>query len=160
MISKAGAPRQLLLGLIGAPIKHSASPAMHEAAAAVLGWRCHYHLIEVAGADSAMLRTMLGGVRTLGFAGVNVTFPYKEAVLPLLDRLAPGAKRIGAVNTIVVEDGRLVGHNTDATGFARACQEIVGSLKGQSVALVWGGRCRPRRCVRACRSRCCLAAPL
>jgi shikimate dehydrogenase len=139
MTSKAGTPRQLLLGLIGAPIKHSASPAMHEAAAAVPGWRCHYHLIEVAGADNAMLRTMLGGVRTLGFAGVNVTYPYKEAVLPLLDRLAPGAQRIGAVNTIVVEDGRLVGHNTDATGFARACQEIVGSLKGQSVALIGAG---------------------
>lgn len=139
MTNKAGTPRQFLLGLIGAPIQHSASPAMHEAAAAILGWRCHYHLIEVAGADSAMLATMLGGVRTLGFAGVNVTYPYKEAVLPLLDRLAPGAKRIGAVNTIVVEDGRLVGHNTDATGFARACQEIVGSLKDRSVALVGAG---------------------
>jgi shikimate dehydrogenase len=139
MTTKTGAPRQLLLGLIGAPIQHSASPAMHEAAAASFGWRCYYHLIDVAGADAARLRTMLGGVRTLGFAGVNVTYPYKEAVLPLLDRLAPGAARIGAVNTIVVEDGQLVGHNTDATGFARACQETIGALKGQTVALIGAG---------------------
>ena len=139
MTNLAGPPRQLLLGLIGAPIKHSASPAMHEAAAASLGWRCYYHLIDVAGADTALLRTMLGGVRTLGFAGVNVTYPYKEAVLPLLDRLAPGAARIGAVNTIVVEGGKLVGHNTDATGFARACEETIGSLKGQTVAVVGAG---------------------
>jgi shikimate dehydrogenase len=128
-----------LLGLIGSPIRHSASPAMHEAAAAAHGWRCHYQLVEIAGADEARLRAMLEGVRSLGFAGVNVTFPYKEAVPKLLDRLSPGAARIGAVNTVVVEQGRLVGHNTDASGFARACQETFGALDGQSVALIGAG---------------------
>jgi shikimate dehydrogenase len=139
MTTKADPSRHLLLGLMGAPIRHSASPAMHEAAAKSLGWNCVYHLIEVAGADRAKLRIMLDGVRALGFAGVNVTYPYKEAVLPLLDRLAPGAARIGAVNTIVVEKGQLVGHNTDATGFARACTETIGGLKGQAVALIGAG---------------------
>jgi shikimate 5-dehydrogenase len=111
------AQRNLLLGLIGAPIKHSASPAMHEAAAAALGFRAYYHLIEVADADREGLRLMLQGVRRLGFAGVNVTYPYKEAVVPLLDELSPAAAAIGAVNTIVVRAGRLVGYNDRA----RAC---------------------------------------
>ena len=71
---------RFLTGLIGAPIAQSASPAMHERAADALGVRCHYQLIEVAGADQAGLRALLDGVRHFGFAGVNVTFPYKEAV--------------------------------------------------------------------------------
>ena len=64
-------------------------------------------------------------MRRLGFAGVNVTFPYKEAVVALLDELSPGRAAIGAVNTVVVRDGRLIGHNTDTTGFARAITELV-----------------------------------
>ena len=62
-----------------------------------MGIRCHYHLIEVAGAGREELRALLDGVRRLGFAGVNVTFPYKEAVVDLLDELSPGAAAIGAV---------------------------------------------------------------
>jgi shikimate dehydrogenase len=81
-------PQRFLTGLIGAPIAHSASPAMHERAADALGVRCHYHLIEVAGAGHDQLRALLDGVRHLGFAGVNVTFPYKEAVIELLDELS------------------------------------------------------------------------
>jgi shikimate dehydrogenase len=117
---RPAAPQKLLTGLIGAPIAHSASPSMHERAAEALGLRAHYQLIEVAGADATGLSMMLEGVRRLGFAGVNVTYPYKEAVVPLLDELAPGAAAMGAVNTVVVRDGRLIGHNTDITGFARA----------------------------------------
>src|SRR5512141_703861 len=105
----APADRKLLTGLIGAPIAHSASPAMHERAAEALGLRGHYQLIEVAGADATELRTMIEGVRRLGFAGVNVTYPYKEAIVPLLDELAPKAAAMGAVNTVVVRDGRLIG---------------------------------------------------
>ena len=116
----APADRRFLTGLIGAPIAHSASPAMHEQAAEALGARCHYQLIEVAGAGRDELRLLLDGVRRLGFAGVNVTFPYKEAVVALLDELSPGARAIGAVNTVVVSDGRLIGYNTDTTGFAPA----------------------------------------
>src|SRR5476651_57160 len=101
-------PTNHLLGLIGAPIAHSASPAMHEAAGEVLGLRCRYHLIEVAGAQTARLRTMLEGVRTLTFSGVNVTYPYKVAVVPLLDELDPSAAKVGAVNAIAVRDERLI----------------------------------------------------
>ncbi|WP_027533166.1 shikimate dehydrogenase [Bradyrhizobium sp. WSM3983] len=132
------APKKLLTGLIGAPIAHSASPAMHERAAEALGLRGHYQLIEVAGADAIGLSMMLEGVRRLGFAGVNVTFPYKEAVVPLLDELAQGAAAMGAVNTVVVKDGRLIGHNTDTTGFARAVSPLLAPT-GNAVAVIGAG---------------------
>ncbi|MBR0786808.1 shikimate dehydrogenase [Bradyrhizobium iriomotense] len=139
-MSKRGyaASKKLLTGLIGAPIAHSASPAMHERAAEALGLRGHYQLIEVAGADTAGLAMMLEGVRRLGFAGVNVTFPYKEAVVPLLDELAPAAARMAAVNTVVVKDGRLIGHNTDTTGFARAVAPLLAPT-GNAVAVIGTG---------------------
>ncbi|WP_298239869.1 shikimate dehydrogenase [uncultured Bradyrhizobium sp.] len=139
-MSKRGyaASKKLLTGLIGAPIAHSASPAMHERAAEALGLRGHYQLIEVAGADATGLSLMLEGVRRLGFAGVNVTYPYKEAVVPLLDELAPGASAMGAVNTVVVRDNRLIGHNTDTTGFARAVAPLLAPA-GNAVAVIGAG---------------------
>ena len=130
---------KFLTGLIGAPIAQSAAPAMHEQAAEALGARCHYQLIEVAGADPAELRALLDGVRRLGFAGVNVTFPYKEAVVPLLDEMSARARDIGAVNTVVVRDGRLVGHNTDTTGFERAIGDLVAGSNHGPVALIGAG---------------------
>src|SRR5437899_2310086 len=129
----------LLLGLIGSPIKSSAAPAMHEAAAEALGLRAQYRLIDIAGADTGMLRAMLEGVRLLGFSGVNVTFPYKEAIIPLLDALAPGAAAIGTANTVVAHDGKLTGHNTDATGFASAFRAVLGSPGEAPVALIGAG---------------------
>ena len=139
-MSKRGyvASKKLLTGLIGAPIAHSASPAMHERAAEALGLRGHYQLIEVAGADAAGLSLMLEGVRRLGFAGVNVTFPYKEAVVPLLDELASTAATMAAVNTIVVKNNRLIGHNTDTTGFARAVKPLL-APSGNAVAVIGTG---------------------
>ncbi|AWB23667.1 shikimate dehydrogenase [Methylobacterium currus] len=134
-----GHARPILLGLIGSPIAHSASPAMHEAAAAAVGLRAHYQLIDVAGADAARLRGLLSSLAPIGFSGVNVTYPYKESVLPLLDDLSPGARAVGAVNTIVVRDGRLTGHNTDMTGFARALRQAFGPNPEGPVALIGAG---------------------
>src|SRR3954467_3012329 len=140
-MSKRGpaASTKLLTGLIGAPIAHSASPAMHERAAEGLGLRGHYQLSEVAGADAGGLRMMLEGVRRLGFSGVNVTFPYKEAVVPLLDELAPAAAAIGTGNTVVARDGKLTGHNTDSTGFARAFKTVIGDAGEAPIALIGAG---------------------
>src|SRR4051794_3249077 len=112
---------------------------MHEQAAEKLGARCFYQLIEIAGAGREQLRTLLDGVKNLGFAGVNVTFPYKEAVIELLDELSPGAASIRAVNTVVVRDNRLIGHNTDATGFARAVETLVAGSGYGPVAVVGAG---------------------
>lgn len=137
--SRSAPGRRFLTGLIGAPIAQSASPAMHEQAADALGFRCHYHLIELAGAKSAELRALLDGIRRTGFAGVNVTFPYKEAVVPLLDELSPAARAIGAVNTVVVRENRLVGYNTDATGFERAIRPLVEASGRGPVALIGAG---------------------
>lgn len=136
---RSGSVPHVLLGLIGSPIGSSAAPAMHEAAADAVGLRAHYQLIDVAGADAARLRALLDAVRTMRFHGVNVTFPYKEAVIPLLDGLSDGARRVGAVNTVVVEDGRLVGHNTDATGFASALRGRFGEAVRGPFALVGAG---------------------
>ncbi|MFZ2155874.1 MAG: shikimate dehydrogenase [Bradyrhizobium sp.] len=131
--------RRFLAGLLGAPIAQSAAPAMHERAAEALDLRCHYQLIEVAGAEREQLKMLLEGVRRLGFAGINVTFPYKEAVLDLLDELSPDATLIGAVNTIIVRDGRLIGHNTDTTGFARAVTPLVTASPHGAVAVIGAG---------------------
>jgi shikimate dehydrogenase len=131
--------KTFLTGLIGAPIAHSAAPAMHEAAAHKLGVRCHYQLIGVADAGREKLRALLDGVRHLGFAGVNVTYPYKEAVVGLLDQLSPDAAAMGAVNTVVVRDDRLIGHNTDTTGFARAAAGLIAASPKDGVALIGAG---------------------
>src|SRR3954466_15130612 len=128
-----------LLGLIGSPIMSSAAPAMHKAAADALGLSGYYRLIDTPGADQAKLKAMLDGVRLLGFSGVNVTFPYKEIVIPLLDALAPGAAAIGTANTVAVRDGKLTGHNTDATGFAAAFKAVLGSPGDAPVALIGAG---------------------
>src|SRR5438270_5178334 len=137
--SPASRSRRILAGLLGAPIAQSAAPAMHERAADALELHCHYQLIEIAGAGREELKILLEGVRRLGFAGINVTFPYKEAVLELLDELSPGAESIGAVNTIVVRDRRLIGHNTDTTGFARAVAALVSASSRGAVAVIGAG---------------------
>jgi shikimate dehydrogenase len=131
--------QRFLTGLIGFPIAHSASPAMHEQAADALGVHCSYRLIEIAGAGRDQLRALLDDVRRQGFAGVNVTLPYKEAVLDLLDELSPTASAIGAVNAVAVCDGRLIGHNTDATGFARAAAGLVADSGNGAVAVIGAG---------------------
>src|SRR3954453_6382060 len=132
-------PDSFLAGLIGAPIAHSAAPAMHEAAARALALGCRYQLIEVAGPGRDALRALLDDVRGRGFAGVNVTYPYKEAVIALLDELSPAAAAIGAVNTVVVRDNRLIGYNTDSTGFARAAADVAADLRRGRVALIGAG---------------------
>lgn len=131
--------KRVLLGLIGSPIAHSATPAAQEAAARAAGIEAHYHLIEVAGAGRDDLAAMLDGVRRLGFSGINVTFPYKEAVVPLLDGLSEQAAAMGAVNTVVVDDGRLVGHNTDASGFATAYRRLGRQDGDKPVAIIGAG---------------------
>lgn len=142
-VGTAGAAQKpaqpFLLGLIGSPIMSSAAPAMHEAAADALGCRAHYRLVDMPGADQAKLKAMLDGVRLLGFSGVNVTFPYKEAVVPLLDALSPAAAAIGTVNTVVVRHGKLTGYNTDSTGFAAAFEAVLSNPGDKPVALIGAG---------------------
>lgn len=131
--------KRVLLGLLGSPIAHSATPAAQEAAARAAGIEAHYHLVDVAGAGRDDLAAMLDGIRRLGFSGINVTFPYKEAVVPLLDGLSEQAAAMGAVNTVVVDDGRLIGHNTDASGFATAYRRLGRQDGDKPVAIIGAG---------------------
>lgn len=109
-----------VVGLIGWPIEHSVSPPMHNAAFEALGLDWCYVPLPV---HPRRLREAVEGVRALGLCGVNATVPHKQALIPLLDALTPAAETIGAVNTIIVEGGELLGHNTDAGGFMRALRE-------------------------------------
>lgn len=111
--------RQALVGLIGAGIQRSLTPAMHEAEARHHGLRLHYQLIDLdrspTGAD--VLPTLIAAARVIGFDGLNITYPCKQAVIPLLDALSDDARAMGAVNTVVAREDRLTGHNTDGSGW-------------------------------------------
>lgn len=112
--------RKLLIGLIGAGIQKSLSPRLHEAEARHHGIDLHYQLIDLDAAkvDVDALPELIKSARVMGFAGLNITYPCKQAVLPLLDDLSDEARAMGAVNTVVAQDGKLVGYNTDGSGWA------------------------------------------
>ena len=109
----------MLVGLIGAGIQLSLTPAMQMEEASHHGLRMHYQLIDldVSGRTAADLPMLLDAAQVMGFTGLNITYPCKQAVLPLLDVLSPQAQAMGAVNTVVFSDGRKSGHNTDGSGW-------------------------------------------
>lgn len=107
-------------GLIGWPVEHSVSPAMHNAAFEALGIPGSYALLPTA--PQAVVAA-LADLKQKNYRGANVTIPHKQAVIPYLDELTDAAQAIGAVNTILVEGDRLLGHNTDAGGFLAALRE-------------------------------------
>jgi shikimate dehydrogenase len=125
------------VGVIGWPLDHSVSPAMHNAAFAALGLAWHYHALPV---PPEQLAATIRQLVAAGYRGANVTIPHKEAVLPLMDELSAGAQGIGAVNTIVVQpDGRLVGDNTDWLGFLHPLDQRGFDLAGRRVLLLGAG---------------------
>lgn len=111
---------KLLVGLIGSGIQLSLTPAMQEEEARHHGLRLHYQLIDLDQTPGSLqqLQALFIAARIMGFAGLNVTYPCKQAVLPLLDELSTEAAAMGAVNSVVLRDGRLIGHNTDGSGWA------------------------------------------
>lgn len=126
-----------VLGIFGDPIAHSLSPRMQNAAITAAGFNAFYVPFHVAPNE---LASAVNAIRALGLAGVNLTIPHKEAVLPLLDEIDSAAAMIGAVNTVVNKDGHLVGYNTDATGFLVALQnEITFAPAGREVVLLGAG---------------------
>jgi len=134
-------PERVLIGLIGAGIQASRSPDLHEAAGAAIGRRLFYHLIDAQqfGFGVQDLPRVLDGLRWGGFIGANVTHPFKEAVVPLLDEVDPVAAAVGAVNTVICRDRRLRGYNTDMAGFVDAWQELFGERLPGSVVLLGAG---------------------
>lgn len=122
-----GSSPSLLLGLIGSSIQASRSPALHEREGAEQGLRTIYKLIDLEtlrlGPDS--LPELLLAAKRMGFAGLNITHPCKQAIIPLLDDLSADARALGAVNTVVLKDGRCIGHNTDWWGFAESFRRFL-----------------------------------
>jgi shikimate dehydrogenase len=115
---------QFRAGLIGSGIQASLTPAMHEAEGGAQGHEYRYDLIDTDRRPEA-LADLLDWAQGEGFSGLNITHPYKQAVMPLLDRLDPDAEALGAVNTVVLRDGQRVGHNTDWTGFAEGLRRTL-----------------------------------
>jgi len=133
---------RLLLGLIGSGIQASRTPAMHEREAAEHGLTCLYQLIDLdePGRGPGALAELLSAAERLGFAGVNITHPCKQAVLPLLTDISEDARALGAVNTVVFGEGRRRGYNTDWLGFAANFQRgLNGAPIGSVVQLGAGG---------------------
>jgi shikimate dehydrogenase len=133
MLSVTGSTR--LAGVIGWPIKHTLSPAMHNAAFAHLGLDAVYLPLGVPG---TALQPLIATLQSLNALGANVTIPYKEKVIPFLSGLSEGAEKIGAVNTLVFEKDRILGHNTDAMGFIMSLEGQI-QLPGKRVVLLGGG---------------------
>lgn len=132
----------ILLGLIGEDISLSRTPAMHEAEGLAQGAATVYRRIDTLTdrARGRSLQELLDAARSTGFNGLNITHPYKQAVLPLLDEVSEQAAQLGAVNTVVIGgDGRTSGHNTDVTGFARGLEEGLPDATMTTVVQVGAG---------------------
>jgi len=127
--------RTQFCGVIGNPVGHSLSPAIHNAAFHKLGLNFVYLAWKVETIGDA-----IKGLRALGnFRGASVTIPHKVAAMPFLDHVEMTAQRIGAINTIVAENGELTGYNTDATGALRALREGGAELKGRRIVVLGSG---------------------
>lgn len=142
MVAKAGESpaRALKIGLLGSGIAGTRTPRMHVAAAKSAGLSYEYHLV-----DSQVRKLpkepaeILALLETEGFDGLNVTYPYKRAVLPLMDELSQAARNVGAVNTVVLRDGRRSGHNTDHWGFSESLRQGLPGAPRDRVLLLGAG---------------------
>lgn len=131
----------ILAGLIGAGIQGSRTPALHEHEGDALGMRYLYRLIDLdpLKLDSSALPALLDAAQQMGFTGLNITFPCKQVIIPLLDELSDEARGIGAVNTVVLKDGKRVGHNTDCLGFAEGFRRGLPHVAREQVVQMGAG---------------------
>ncbi|MEK6690960.1 MAG: shikimate dehydrogenase [Nitrospirota bacterium] len=126
-----------IVGIFGYPIEHTLSPFMHNAAFEALGLDYCYIPFSV---HPDNLRSAAAAIRILNIVGVNITIPHKEAIIPYLDGLDREAELIGAVNTVLNKDGKLIGYNTDGRGFIKSLKEEGGvNPKGESVMIIGAG---------------------
>ncbi len=131
----------ILAGLIGAGIQASRTPALHEHEGDEQGLRYLYRLIDLdqLQLDSNALPDLLLAAERMNYTGLNITFPCKQAIIPLLDELSPEARGIGAVNTVVLKDGKRVGHNTDCLGFAEGFRRGLPDVAREHVVQMGAG---------------------
>ena len=131
----------VLVGLIGGGIQASRTPAMQEREGAEQGLRLIYKLIDldVLRLGPETLGELLTAAERMGFSGLNITYPCKQAVVPLLDELSPDARALGAVNTVLFQDGRRIGHNTDCSGFAESFRRGLPDMRRDRVVQLGAG---------------------
>jgi len=125
-----------LTGLIGYPVGHSISPIMHNTAFEYLGLDYAYLAFEIKKDD---LKSGIEAMKTLGVAGFNVTMPLKESILPLLDDVSREVELIGSVNTVMLDDGRLIGYNTDGKGYIRSLEDENILVPGKRILIAGAG---------------------
>ena len=132
---------RILAGLIGAGIQASRTPALHEQEGDAQGLRYLYRLIDLEPLhlDVNALPDLLQAAQQMHFTGLNITYPCKQAILPLLDELSDEARGIGAVNTVVFKDGKRIGHNTDCLGFAEGFRRNLNDVARQRVVQMGAG---------------------
>jgi shikimate dehydrogenase len=137
----ASAGAAIRVGLIGAGIQQSSSPALHMDEGRALGLDYHYDILDVdrLANGAGALAALLADVQARGFAGVNITYPCKQSVIPLLDELSDDARSLNSVNTVVFRDGRRIGHNTDWWGFAENFRRGMADVQRDRVVLVGAG---------------------
>ncbi|MFM5908514.1 MAG: shikimate dehydrogenase [Novosphingobium sp.] len=141
-IGPQGAHEDMLkTGLVGRAILASRSPWLHEQEARAQGLELTYELFDFTqtGQADGDLESLLRQLSRAGYSGVNVTYPFKQAVIPLLDELADCARTVGAVNTVAMRDGRLVGYNTDKTGFEESLAENMPGVRLDKVLQLGAG---------------------
>jgi len=133
--------RTVLAGLIGAGIQASRTPALHEREGDAQGLRYLYRLIDLdaLGLDAGALPELLASAERMGYTGLNITFPCKQAVIPLLHELSDEARGIGAVNTVVLREGKRIGHNTDCLGFAEGFRRNLSDAPREHVVQLGAG---------------------
>ena len=133
--------QSILAGLIGAGIQASRTPALHEHEGDAQGIRYLYRLIDLdrLKLDSGALPDLLSAAERMSFTGLNITFPCKQAIIPLLDELSDEARGIGAVNTVVFKDGKRIGHNTDCLGFSEGFRRGLGDVQRRKVVQMGAG---------------------
>ncbi len=134
-------PRDVLVGLVGAGIGLSRTPRMHEIEGARLGLRYIYKILDADrfGPSGKGIAEVLEAARLCGFRGLNVTFPFKQEILPLLDELSEDAEAIGAVNTVIFSNGRMRGDNTDLWGFAEGFRRSMADVPRKRVLQIGAG---------------------
>ena len=132
---------RILAGLIGAGIQASRTPALHEQEGDAQGLRYLYRLIDLEPLhlDINALPDLLQAAEQMNFTGLNITYPCKQAILPLLDELSDEARGIGAVNTVVFKEGKRIGHNTDCLGFAEGFRRNLNDVARQRVVQMGAG---------------------
>ncbi|MBQ8662858.1 MAG: shikimate dehydrogenase [Eubacterium sp.] len=125
-----------LTGLLGSPVSHSISPAMHNEAFRILGLDYVYLAFDV---GPEKLKVAVDGLKAIGIRGFNLTMPDKVPMIELVDELTPAARLAGACNTVINNDGHLIGHTTDGIGYMRSCQDAGHNIIGEKMTILGAG---------------------